>query len=380
MKMIALVSDQRMQNVIPVYQRDAKYEKVVLVLSKDRRTDKPLKRFVQSAEDLAAVLKAKVTEVSTAPQSVDPFDIGSVKTTLTKIIEEHGSGGDLVVNISGGTKPMAIGALQAAQWAGVRSLYTDTEDGELIWLLPDGSVSTERIDVCDLDVATYIRAYGEEVKNSSRVDQYDPTLVQWARTIGDNHRVAYVQVINPVNKAVQERQKAGQTLPIACAVAAGRKRVEVIELLSDAGLWKWDAAAKEITVETRQAANFLNGGWVEAYVGLKVAESGHFDDVRVNVTLNGLDGEIDLAGVCNGKLFLIECKSNVQRTEQLAKLDSFRTRLGGPFARAYYARASDAYARDIRAQCQKYKLNGVFFGAELAALGQEIGRDIGAGS
>lgn len=378
MNMIALVSDQRMQNVIPIYQKGANYDRVVLVLSKDRRTGRPLPRFVHSADDLAAVLKAKVAEVTVAEETVDPFDIGNVKAVLTTIIEAHNSSSELVINISGGTKPMAIGALQAAQSARIRSVYTDTEDGELIWLSADGSVATERIDVCDLDVATYVRAYGERVAASMRMEQFDPKLVQWAQVIGDKHNVLFAQVINPVNRAVQEALKAGKAPPITCPVTVGRRQVEAIVQLADAGLWLWNEAGRTITVQSKQVAQFLNGGWVETYVGHRIVTSGCFDDVLLNVTLDGVEGEIDLAGVANGRLFLVECKSGVQRSEHLAKLHSFRERLGGPFAKAYYARASDSYARQISAQCRKFKLNGEFFGSQLADIGAEIGRDFGA--
>lgn len=375
--MIALVSDQRMQNVIPIYQKDARYENVILVLSRDRRTGSPHARYTQSADDLAAVLKAKVAEVIVAMQTVDPFDIGDARAVLTRIIEAHKPSDGLVINISGGTKPMAIGALQTAQSANLKSLYTDTEDGELIWLSPDGSVTTERIDVRDLDVATYVRAYGEQVTGSMRLDQFDQRLVQWATIIGDKHNVLFAQVINPVNRAVQGALQAGEDPPIMCQVAAGRKQREAIAQLADAGLWLWEETSQAITIQTKQVAQFLNGGWVEAYVGLNVVASGCFDDVRLNVTLDGVEGEIDLAGVSNGRLFLVECKSSVQRSEHLAKLHSFRERLGGPFAKAYYARASDSYARQIRAQCRKFKLNGEFFGSQLAVIGREIGRDFG---
>jgi hypothetical protein len=89
-----------------------------------------------------------------------------------------------------------------------------------------------------------------------------------------------------------------------------------------------------------------------------------------------VEGEIDLAAVRNGKLVLIECKSNVQKSVQLNKLDAFRRRLGGPFAKAFYARASDEYADSIREQCKKLQLDGVFFGEELRSIGCQIGEKI----
>jgi hypothetical protein len=60
-----------------------------------------------------------------------------------------------------------------------------------------------------------------------------------------------------------------------------------------------------------------------------------------------------------------------------AELDSFRRRLGGPYAQAYYARASEAYANRIRKQCEKFRLDGVFFGADIRDIGREIVKYMG---
>ena len=374
--MIALVSDQRMQNVIPILQKDAEYRELILVLSRERASGKPLERFVNSANDLKAVLGAYVEEVIVSDTYVDPYDIEAVRQAIGSLIRGIGERKNLIVNISGGTKPMAIGALQAAQSVGVVSVYTNTEDGELLWLYPDGSVRAECIRVVGLDVPLYIRVYGEKVASSRTVADLNPREIEWAKTIAENYEVLYKNVLNPLNLSVKNARKEGGSPPFSYRVKPTRRQRAAILRLAEAGLWSWDDDAGEIIIAD-QSANFLNGLWVEVYAAIQLQETGYFDDVRLNVILEGVDGEIDVVAVSNGRIVLIECKSNVRRSEQLNKLDAFRRRLGGPYAHAYYVRASSAYAKQIRLQVKKIQLNGVFFGPELRSLGDTIAKNMG---
>jgi Holliday junction resolvase-like predicted endonuclease len=374
MKMIALVSDQRMQNVFPILQAGAHYDELILVLSKERRTGQPLPRFLQAADDLTEALHSRV-KVSLCTDCIDPFNIEETATAISALIQQAGGQTDVLVNISGGTKPMAIGALRAAQAASVTSLYTDTEDNELIRLFANGSIETEQIQVEDLKVPIYIRAYGETIVTAQETKKLSTTQMLWAKTIGEHYEAIYQQVIVPVTSAIKI---AKGIYPVICTLSPTRRQQSIIEQLAQQGLWEWHAGigSGQIFITGGPTAHFLNGGWVEILAAIKLQASGFFDDVLLNVTLKGVEGEIDVAAVSNGRLVLIECKSNVQRTEQLSKLDNFRRRLGGPFAQAYYARASDAYQSQILQQCQKLRLDGVFFGAQLREIGVKIGEKI----
>ncbi len=376
MDMISLVSDQRMQNVIPILQDEAAWNRVFLVLSKDRRTHQPHPRFKKSAQDLKAVLETGARVVLICEKYVDPYDIGSTDDTVADLIRQLGDKNKVVVNISGGTKPMAIGALRAAQSAGIESLYTNTEDNEIIWLAPDGSVRGEEIKVAGLGVALYIRAYGEEIASAVKVSDLAENRILWAEIIGENHRTLYKQIIVQVVRTITEAYRTAAGLPARCKVSLSRNQRPLVQRLAEAGLWTWDKDTEEIIISDPAVARFLNGGWVEVYVAARVQGSGFFDDVLLNITLKGVEGELDLAAVRNGKLVLIECKSNVQRSEQLNKLDAFRRRLGGPFAKAFYARAGDEYAGPIGAQCKKLQLDGVLFGEQLRSIGHQIGEGI----
>jgi hypothetical protein len=374
--MIALVSDQRMQNVIPVFQNGARYDEIILVISKDRSSQKPLARYDRSANDLKTVFEVQNLQVTISDQYVDPFDIQMVQQAVEALVVSVMQKGEVVVNISGGTKTMAIGALQAARRVGVPCLYTNMEDGQILWLNgPSGSAHSESIIVRNLDVSSYIRAYGEEVITGLKVSDLDHETVKWANYVGEQHSVLYKDIIRPINDAIK---KGRHKTPIHWnAIRATRNQRKAIEFLAAEGLWRWDSINQMVILEDSNALPFLFGGWVEIYAATKLYESGFFDDVRLNVKLKGIDGEIDVVAVGKGKLVLVECKSNVQRSEQLSKLDSFRNRLGGSYAKAYYVRAGYEDFRRIEEQCKKFRLDQAFFGPEIQQLGKQIGERLG---
>jgi hypothetical protein len=370
MKMIALVSDQRMQNVIPILQDGARYSELLLVLSKERRTGQPLPRFVASADDLKAALPKSI-QVTLCHEWVGPSSIEETEATVSLLIRQACGQDDVCVNITGGTKPMAIGALRAAQAAGVTSLYTNTEDNEIIWLASDGAIRAERIQVRNLDVKLYIRAYGGKVLKSQPMAKVGNERKLWSETIATHHEIIYTSVICQVMKAISDSRNA---YPVRCKFTGplDPRQIAVIQQLAEQGLWEWDEIEKQITVTTQSYGSLINGGWVEVYVATRMEQSGCFDDILLNVLLKGIAGEIDVAAIKNGKLVLVECKSNLKQIVQLNTLDGFRRRLGGSFAHAYYARGSDDNQSEIQEQCKKLGLNGVFFGPQMREIGVKI--------
>jgi hypothetical protein len=371
--MIALVSDQRMQNIIPIFQEGIAYDELILVLSKERGTGQPHPRYKKAVSDLVAVLNSRL-KVRSSEDWVDPYNIEDVVATISSLVNKYDHSDRVLVNISGGTKPMAIGALRATHNNGATCLYTNTEDEEILKLSPDGSIERENIRIAGLDVPLYIRAYGEEVTDSKKVEDISEKEKTWARTIGDQHAIIYQKIIVPVMSAIKIAQRCKSGFPITCKVTPTRRQREVINQLAQMELWLWHKDSGEILVTDSLSSTFLNGTWVEVFVAMQMHQSNYFDDVRLNIKLRGVEGEIDVAAISNGKLALIECKSNVQQSQQLSKLDSLRRRLGGPYAQAYYARASEAYANRIQNQCRKFQLNGEFFGAELKSIGEKIGK------
>lgn len=117
--MILLVGEQPAPNLLPLRHYDP--SRVMLV-----HTDLTQKR----AERLAAVIGTSVVQPLC---KTGAFRIDEIEAALQKYLQEHGLASDeLIFNLTGGTKTMALAAYEMARQRGARAFYYQTEDNQSI--------------------------------------------------------------------------------------------------------------------------------------------------------------------------------------------------------------------------------------------------------
>ncbi|RDV83592.1 DUF6293 family protein [Ammonifex thiophilus] len=169
--MVCLVSEERMQNIIPVFQHGLNISKVYLICSRDAgQENSPLRRAL---DDLQATLESEAgVKVRVWDQFVDAYDPESARRVVYEAIKDaqKRTSAQVLVNFTGGTKCMSVGAFLAAQDAGLPCLYVDTANLRLIRYDPV-SLSQESLpfDLAGrLTVPIYFKSYGKPVYPSSR--------------------------------------------------------------------------------------------------------------------------------------------------------------------------------------------------------------------
>ncbi len=117
--LISLVGEQPAPNVLPV--RHFAPKQVALVCTKLHRTR-------TLAENIAAV----IGESAVRPFcETEAYRVDSIKASLRQYIEQHGWNPDaLIFNLTGGTKTMAIAALELARQLGASAFYYQTEENQ----------------------------------------------------------------------------------------------------------------------------------------------------------------------------------------------------------------------------------------------------------
>jgi len=164
--MVALVSGQRMQNVIPCFQKGLEFAEVHLVRS--READVAGSSMARAWRDTRDTL-ANAAAVHDAEPAIDAYDVRPARETVRAIIEHlYARGLEPVVNFTGGTKCMAVGAYLAAVEAGCVALYVDTQNERLLWYFPDGRVIAGPFDLKRVDISLYLKAYGLTVSQHGR--------------------------------------------------------------------------------------------------------------------------------------------------------------------------------------------------------------------
>ncbi|OQY88128.1 MAG: hypothetical protein B6D41_11245 [Chloroflexi bacterium UTCFX4] len=115
--LISLVGDQPAPNVIPV--RHFAPKQVALIHTKLTQ---------RRAEYIADVLGKSVVHPFCQTEA---YRVDSIKASLSEYIERHGWNSDaLIFNLTGGTKTMAIAALELAQQMGAAAFYYQTEENQ----------------------------------------------------------------------------------------------------------------------------------------------------------------------------------------------------------------------------------------------------------
>jgi hypothetical protein len=354
--MIALISGQRMQNVIPCFQKGLEFAEVHLVRS--READVVGSSMARAWRDTRDTL-ARAAVVHDAEPAIDAYDIRpareTVRAVLDRLLARHL---EPVVNFTGGTKCMAVGAYLAAVEAGCTALYVDTDNERLLWYFPDGRVIAEPFDLKRMDISLYLRAYGLTVSqhgHPERARRLVPLLEtvlafwprcafrleEWAREVKEGKKDTLLRLSDDLG-LFEERFLGG-------LVAAGLLEREADGLRPTEG-----------------GVRFLTGEWLEllVYHLLRRRLAGRqrgFDHVWWQVKLAGVENELDIAATGRGRLVVIECKSgDPGGQDTLNRLQALRHRLG-LFARLCFVtnRPADGVTGAFRERAREYGIKDI---------------------
>ena len=310
-----------------------------------------------------------------------------VKTTvITRRLGEHpgmvelndavasliGDAGDAVVNFTGGTKLMSIGAYAAATRAKVPSVYVDTAAGSFVDGLSGGGFKaffpcgSELARVSrQLTVNSITTANGvERVTGGKPWKEYAPLADFLLRNPAAEQKchdaVADLLKKEPHNfqqaqvyyKNLYARRLAIPDAVGELAVAAGLLERRTTGFCPAS---KWFSKFQGFNLsrgnvplnllfgpaeEARWPFSFFNGNWWEIAVMRYFAEQGRFRDLRWSVDAGSRGGastdmEEDILGIDNVNLLYVSCKRGGDRAKLsrvLEDVNSSARRLGGKFA------------------------------------------------
>lgn len=328
---ICMVSGQPLPNLIPALNAENRPRQIILLVSPD------MKERGELLGDNFEKLGCKVARVA-----IDPYRIDKIRATLLEVAVQY-AGADLVLNATAGTKVMAMGAYDVFRELGKPAFYVDTDNNQLISLLPEGGVRPLG-DV--VKVKTYLAAYGYDIKDKGACQipterqQLCEHLVAHAARYADalpilNGCAEAAKKKNPLWAKLEERHQTFTMLQ------------ELLEHFSQAQLIH--RSNDKLYFVDESARRFSGGGWLEDYVvkcvnRLKGDRVLHDHERNVVVeTRKGVRNEIDVAFTARNRLHLIECKSGrlsdkegkENRADGVAyKLDNLRDLMGGTFGKA----------------------------------------------
>ncbi len=328
---VCMVSSQPTPNLTPVLDERTRPERVVLLVSDGMKERAGWLRAVMETYDV------RVDQYAIA----DAYDIEGLRETLTNLAVDLADSG-AALNVTGGTKPMAIAAHEVFRELGLPVFYVHPEKDRLIWLFP----KREAVDLQDrVKLENYLAVHGYRL--DERPDRA-PVPKGWRRLtrgiIDGIHR--YGGPLGPVNYLAQSAEGRLVSDKIDSRELERKEFRELIDWFEKESLLRLDGDRLRFPDEERRA--FVNGGWLEEHVKSVVDGLRHrlgVQDLAQGVKVCKaasckVRNEIDVAFLADNRLYIVECKTKkfrnpnqLREDDTIYKLDTLKD-LGGLNAKA----------------------------------------------
>ncbi len=312
-----LVSDQPVPNFLPALEPAIKPERVVLAVS-----DGMLKK----AEFLKKAFVDRQIQCETVPVP-EPYNLTALQNLFVGWLDSH-DGEAVMLNVTGGTKPMAIAAQEAFRMAGRDVFYVNVETDELFWLEnTDGSKRLPLRLSKPISLKTYLLIHGYEMREDKK-----------HQSIPEEWKALGAEMLRNAPKW----QRALATLNFH-AMQAEQRDVLDMGRIDARGIGAWDEMMEQlyyneiICDRTRlqfrspEARAFANGGWIEHQVFDAIRTIDGVQSPALNLQIADTDGnrnELDVAVLSRNRLAIVECKTK--------RLDRDADDIHGPAADTIY--------------------------------------------
>ena len=329
---LCLVSSQATPNLAPALDPNFQPRRVVLAVSPEMQ---------ERADWLAAVFKERGASVELLEIS-DPYDYNHCWDCFTDWIAEQP--GNVALNVTGGTKIMAMAAQDVFREEKKPVFYVNVENDQVIRLDVRGTPFTLPTRI---KLSQYLKAHGYAVlKKPVKPDITKNTRDFVERLAYDSERLG--KALGTLNWLSQQAKNTLTSPPLEGRDIKSEALDELIGRFSHEG--KLDLVDNKLVFPDENARQFVNGGWLEYLIYqslVQLAPELGIGDYAIGMEVLAPDGktrnELDAACLQRNTLHIIECKSanllltgktgEASGTDALYKLDALR-RMGGSRTKA----------------------------------------------
>lgn len=331
---VLLVSAQAAPNLLPALDPEMKPKEAILLVSE---------KMKPRADALEQVLTEAGVKTSRTLLE-NEHDFGQLVNAILEIATKS-EGEETALNITGGTKLMALAAQTVATEAKWRTFYVDVDTDEVIWL---GKESHRRKLSEQLRLRHYLLSYGfnlvDGIRRPQREDRHADLLRTLVMQVG-----SLEQPLSQMNWLGQQAEdKKALQVKLSSQQMDSRNLDRLLQCFEDAGVLSRDK--DDLRFSSEEDRDFAKGGWLERYVfGELGSTAGQLGvrDMAANLVVEdgeGVRNELDVAFMARNRLFIIECKTaRMDRPEApkandaLFKLSEICRRVGGVGARGMLA-------------------------------------------
>jgi hypothetical protein len=259
----------------------------------------------RQAENLAVVSKESGLEIEHLDLT-NEHEFSAIEKQLLDWASAH-TDNDITLNLTGGTKLMALAAQSVAKAADWKILYADIDTDKVTWLHENNKEPHSLNE--QLRLNHYLRSYGFDLKRQTppqSTRQQQLLMDTLVRQIGSLERP-----LSQLNWLTQEAETRRQLHVAMTPEQQDSRGLEaLLRHFSDAEA----LAIKSNTLHFRDEAarNFVKGGWLESHVFQTLHSLPNIRDKAANLEVidkSGAKNELDVIFMANNRLFVIECKT-----------------------------------------------------------------------
>lgn len=331
-----LVSAQATPNLLPLLDDTWRPRRVVLACSAQMR---------DKAISLRSVIQTKGAGMSVELLDLpNAYDYAALSEAFLNYLGQH-EGDQIALNVTGGTKLMAVAAQEVFRSADKPVFYVNVETDEVLVI---GQQATSQPLHAKLKVHELLKAHGYSVTTQEQPQVTRELRDLTARLI--DHVATAGRALGTFNALARAARDNHLRVELTPAQQDSRTLGDIVALFEDAGLVRQQGNA--LIFRSEEARFFANGGWLEAHVfealqSLRAQYPGLTDvalGVRVGFAGAGAQAqnkdknELDVAFLYRNTLHIIECKTanlgqagtgeDSKATEALYKMESL-LKLGG---------------------------------------------------
>ncbi|MBN8507902.1 MAG: DUF1887 family protein [Burkholderiales bacterium] len=332
---LCLVSEQAVPNLLPLFDERWRPRRVVLAVSK---------AMTRQAECLETVVRRRCPGISIERLELgDAYDYDKLSNDFLDFLSGQ-AGIDVALNVTGGTKMMAVAAQEAFRSDGRPVFYVNVATDEVVRIGQTGHSEPLQ---AEMKVQDLLDSHGYAVESPQRPQVTAGDRDLCARLI-DHVKADGIGLglLNRLAASDEARQRLQVLLSDQDRDSQSLGRV--IDLFCDAGHLRRDR--QRLVFPDDASRQFANGGWLELHVYQVLndlrGEKAGITDVAMGVGIRHPDGrtrnELDVACLLRNTLHIVECKTAnlgqagasgddkateaIYKVEALSKIGGLRTK------------------------------------------------------
>ncbi len=283
------------------------------------------------ADNLEKLIKSKNIKVKRI-DGLDAYDYIKFKDAVKKELEF--TEGETWLNVTGGTKLMALAAYEAFAENNKNIIYCDTEHQKIITLFPGYDV----IDLkAELSIEDYLNSYGYTIEETKQVEDIEKYFELFSFIEDTNSISSFMEMFTKIREHLANEHKIHQP---KFTISSANQLFQFQKNFDNYFIQFGKQKKSSIKVEL---AYFKSGDWLEFYVYYSLKKKKNLCPL-VGVRLKnqeGVENEIDVIVLKDYRLNMYSCKSGKKDNQfDLYQLESLRNLTSGTFGKGIFVTAN----------------------------------------